>query len=349
MSEQPTLTPEILVPRIGDYLVEKGLLRQEDLINALQYQSMLKQKGENPPLLGQILVQKKYIERATLDQAVTEQIIQLRTALVDANQQLEKRVQERTAELEMALKQLSELNQLKSNFVANISHELRTPLTHLTGYMELLGNQDLGPLSEDQYRAVQTMRRATDRLQRLIEDLIMFSISDREQVTLKIQPFNICQICQKVVDRSLAKAVENHIVIDLFCSNTLPAVNGDEEKIFWVLLQLIDNAIKFSPNGGKIFFRVEQEDQFIRVTVADTGIGIANNRINEIFQPFHQLDSSSTRRFGGTGLGLALVKNILEAHGTTIRVKSEVGKGSLFTFLLTTSQDHSQPQQSIRG
>ena len=117
------------------------------------------------------------IDQATLDQAVTEQIIQLRSALQAANRTLERRVYERTAELEAALQRLSELNQMKANFVANISHELRTPLTHIKGYLELMVTDSLGPLTDEQRHALQVSQKASDRLENLIEDLIMFSMA----------------------------------------------------------------------------------------------------------------------------------------------------------------------------
>ena len=154
------LTPEVLVPRLGEYLVQNGQISEADLQKALAYQKE-KQKGGQRCLLGQALMDLNLLTRRQIDQAVTEQIIQLRNALEDANRFLEHRVEERTAELQEALRKLSELNQVKANFVANISHELRTPLTHVKGYLELLSTGTLGPLSDDQKNALQISQRAT--------------------------------------------------------------------------------------------------------------------------------------------------------------------------------------------
>jgi signal transduction histidine kinase len=115
----------------------------------------------------------------------------------------------------------------------------------------------------------------------------------------------------------------------------IPFVQADEQKISWVILQLIDNAIKFTPPGGRVNLTIENEsDKLVMVRVDDTGIGIPANRLEEVFEPFHQLDASSTRRYSGTGLGLTLVKEIVSAHGSMVEVKSEEGKGSTFSFPL---------------
>src|SRR4029079_2413782 len=149
MPGQYRLTPEMLVPRMGEYLIHKGLISTENLQKALDYQQESTAKG-SPILLGQALIDLKLLDRAGLDQVVTEQIIQLRSALQTANRTLERRVEERTAELQKALERVSELSQLKANFVSNISHELRTPLTHVKGYIELLVSESLGTITEEQ-------------------------------------------------------------------------------------------------------------------------------------------------------------------------------------------------------
>ncbi len=330
------LTPEILISRLGDYLVEKGLITSDDLKHALEYQARQRENHETPDLLGQILIKMGAIDRTTLDSAITEQILQLRTALTKANQRLEQRVQERTAELEQALAKLSELNQLKTNFVANISHELRTPLTHLKGYLELLITGDLGNLNDEQKQALSVMQRSSDRLEHLIEDMILFSTMERSTINLKPKPFNLASVCTAALNRYSAKANEQQIHLQLICPNSLPNVVGDEEKVGWVIQQLVDNAVKFTPKGGEVIVKIEKDGRFLRVSVSDTGIGIKPDKINEIFEPFHQLDGSSTRRYSGTGLGLGLAKKIIEAHNSVIHVTSQPGKGSQFAFLLST-------------
>lgn len=339
MSNIP-LSPEVLVPRFGDHLVEKGLITSEDLKRALEYQEALREKGDIR-LIGQVLIDMGVIDVATRESVITELIIQLRAALqeanqhlIEANQQLEQRVRDRTAELQNALEKLAEINQLKANIVANISHELRTPLTHLRGYVELLKAGDLGSLNEQQQAAVQTIDRSSERLGRLIDDLIMYSVSERDQIHLRIVPFNLKAMCASELKKQEIRAKERDIRLVLDSPKNLPEVEGDEEKISWVVHQFLDNAVKFTQVGGTVTLRIKQEDWLVDVMVIDTGIGIPDTSQEVIFDSFHQLDGSSTRRVGGTGLGLALAKRIIEAHGSVIRVKSEVGKGSCFAFSL---------------
>lgn len=339
MSNEP-LSPEILVPRLGNYLVERGDLHPAQLKQALQHQEAQRAQGVNH-LIGQVLVELGIIDKATLDAAITEFVIELRAALqeanaqlLEANQHLERRVEERTSELRRALAKLSEMNQLKSNMVANISHELRTPLTHLRGYVEILLAGDLGELTEEQHNALSVIDRSSERLSRLIEDLILFSISERDQLSLRLTPVALEQLCQIAVQKSITKAAERSVHLLPVYDSSLPLVEGDAEKISWVILQLIDNAIKFTEPGGKVQVNVWQSGNAVHVIVQDTGIGIPEDQITAVFDSFRQLDGSSTRKAGGTGLGLALVKRIIEAHGAVMEVHSEVGVGSSFHFAL---------------
>ncbi len=327
------LTPEILVPRLGDYLIEKRLISPEQLEEALAYQSTL-QANNHRMLLGEVLISLGMIDRQMLDEAITEQIMQLRAALQDSNQQLERRVQERTQELQDALRRLSELNQLKSNFIANISHELRTPLTHIKGYIELLISGAMGDLNEQQNSAIHVVQKSTERLEQQIEDLIRYSLAARGEFILRFAPFSVSDLYSQVINRCREKASEKKLQLTAHLSEDLPTVSGDIEKLSWALIQLVDNAIKFTTSGGKVDLNAKCLNGKVEISVIDTGIGIPDDRKEEIFEPFHQLDGSATRRFGGTGLGLALVKQIIEAHGIRIQLETVVNKGSRFFFLL---------------
>jgi len=330
------LTPEVLVPRLGEHLVQTGRITETDLKKALAYQKKKQDEGKRC-LLGEALMDLDLLTRQEIDHAVTEQIIQLRNALEDANRFLERRVQERTAELQEALRKLSELNQMKANFVANVSHELRTPMTHVKGYLELLTTSSLGPLNEEQKNALQITQRAAGRLESLIDNLILFSLAARGEMTLKLESIDLGKVAGNVMNYSQSKAQDRNVGLELKAIPDIPQVQADVEKLSWAILQLVDNAIKFTPAGGKVTLSIQPEtDTLVTVAVTDTGIGIPEARLDEIFEPFHQLDASSTRHYGGTGLGLALVREIVTAHGSIIEVHSEEGKGSTFSFPLLT-------------
>jgi signal transduction histidine kinase len=337
MPQLPSLTPEMLVPRLGDFLVENGYIHKDKLAQALEQQQALKNQGQII-LLGKILVDMGFIDQNVLDQAVTEQILRLRNALQDANQQLEKRVQQRTAELQEALNKITELSRLKTNFISNISHELRTPLTHIKGYLELLAAEDLGNINEDQKQAVGTMVNSSNRLEKLIDDLIMFSNMDRGTTAINVRSFDIKSICIETISRTQAKARERGVLLDFKCPDETTHIIADQQKVSWVILELLENAVKFTDQGGQVTLGFVPEEYKVRVFVRDTGIGIPKEKLDEIFLPFHQLDSSATRKYSGTGLGLTLAREIIEAHESKIEVKSMVGKGTEFSFILKAAK-----------
>jgi signal transduction histidine kinase len=337
-AEDTPITPEILVPRLGERLVDSGLLEPDDLQRALNFQKEQAAKGEKI-LLGQALVKLKMIDSQQLDQAVTTQILQLQEALKQANQQLEERVQKRTFELETALSQLTELDRLKANFISNISHELRTPLAHIIGYIDLLRSEGLGPLTHDQTEALAVIGKAYTRLQNLIDDLIQFSLLAEEGTTLSTAPVALKEVVEAVVAKSQGKASEKDISIHVNIPDSPPIVLADEQRIAWVLEQLLDNGIKFNRQGGEVHIHTQTNELQATIAVIDTGIGIPEDKLEEIFRPFHQLDGSSTRRYGGTGLGLTLVQRIIKAHNSKLLVESRVGKGSQFSFTLPIAEN----------
>ena len=331
--EGAPIAPEILVPRIGDYMIERGLLTTQDLQQALDYQTK-RAKAGNSILLGQALLELGLTNQEVLDQVITTQILELQNALNEVNRSLKQRVEERTIELQKALERLAELNHLKSNFIANISHELRTPLTHIKGYLDILSDGGLGPLTKSQLDALSIIKRAETRLEQLIEDLIQFSLASRGELSLTLQDSHMDKLVRNSADRSKQKAKTRNITLNITLPDYGLPVRVDEDKIGWVLFQLLDNAIKFTPEGGHVEVRATLENGIVTTSVIDTGIGIPADRIPEIFEPFHQLDGSTTRHYAGTGLGMAMVRRIIEAHGSQIKVQSIVDRGSHFAFSL---------------
>ncbi|MEK6221689.1 MAG: HAMP domain-containing histidine kinase [Chloroflexota bacterium] len=325
------LAPENLVPLLGDHLVRKNLLSSEDLQKGLAFQKKTNTSGSQI-LLGEALVQLKLIDQTALNQAITEQILMLQSALHKSNQHLENSVVERTKDLEIAMTKLTEFNDLKTQFVSNVSHELRTPLSHMVGYLDLLQKQNLGPLTKEQENAVSVLKKSYDRLSGLIDNLIQFSVITKGDLSLDTEPLSANQLIKEIVSNMQEQAAKKEIKISYKPPKEVLNINADKEKFSWVMTELINNAIKFNQSKGTVLVKTWVENKLIYFSIIDNGIGIESQKMEEIFEPFHQLDGSSTRKYGGTGIGLSLVKQILEAHDTRLIVKSKLGAGSAFGF-----------------
>ncbi len=233
-----------------------------------------------------------------------------------------------------AYEELKRLDQLKSDIIANISHEIRTPITIAKGYIELAREED----DEKERRAeLEAATRALMRLNDIVEDLI--SIADIERGDFKLKPgsVEVQELVMRALEskRELARDKDVSIGVEVKYRGKL---FGDSPKLQRVLMNLIDNAIKFNKRGGKVRICVEKNDGELVFSVSDTGIGIPEDRQEEIFKPLTQLDSSSTRYYGGTGTGLAVAKRIVEAHGGRIWVESTPGRGSTFYFTVPLRQ-----------
>jgi signal transduction histidine kinase len=323
----------VLVPRLGDTLIEKGLLKPEELKQALAHQKARGEQGTRI-LLGQALVELGLIDRTKLDAAVTEQISQLQEALRQSNLFLEERVRERTAELQEALDKLTELNRLKNDFISNVSHELRTPLAHIVGYIDLLSIEALGPITEEQRSAVAILEKSYKRLGSLIDNLLFLSFDTAESLHLEPAPTLVQELFQQVVEQYQTRATSDQVMLSQEAPADLPAIQADSNKLEWALGQLVENGLKFNQKGGRVHLSASLDGKRVQVAVADTGVGIPAEKLNEIFEPFHQLDGSTTRRQGGAGIGLTLTKRIIEGHGSKLKVDSLVGKGTRFSFSL---------------
>ncbi len=322
---------DVILPRFGEYLVQSGAITSHQLLEALAQQRLRVRQGETPSI-GQVLIEMGFITREQLERTSLQQVKELQAALQDSNRQLEDRVNRRTQELQQALQKLTELSQLKANFVANISHELRTPLVPIKSYTELMLEEGLGPLTPEQKQSLEAMTRSIGRLEGLVNNLIQFASSLTGDMLLVQAAHTVAELVTMTLNASEAKATKKAVRLRTEVPTRLPSVLADGEKIQWVLFQLVDNAIKFTPPDGAITLAAEPRPNAVRLSVRDTGIGIPSERIPELFQPFHQLDGTSTRQYGGTGLGLALVKRILDAHGSQARVESQPGEGSTFWF-----------------
>ena len=232
--------------------------------------------------------------------------------------------------LRKAYDNLRRLEQLKSDIIANVSHELRTPITIAKGYIELAREEED---KEARRELLNTAVKALVRLNDIVDDLISVADIARGKFRLNPRKVRIGELVRRAVDekQESAKARDVKLELQLECDVSMFA---DPGKLQRVLLNLIDNAIKFNRPGGRVTVRVECRDREVLFSVSDTGIGIPKERLKDIFKPLTQLDSSTTRHYGGTGTGLAVAKKVVEMHGGRIWVESTPGRGSTFYFTL---------------
>jgi signal transduction histidine kinase len=324
---------DVILPRFGEFLVTNGDITEAQLQAALARQREEAARGVQKTI-GQTLLEMGRVTRDQLDRASLQQVKQLQSAFHNIIQQLEEHAAQRTRELQHALQQLTELNELKANFISSISHELRTPLVPIKGYVELLADGALGPLSAPQAEALNVVGRHVVRLEELLNALIQFASSIKGMLVINPTVFALPDLARRAVDFFSSRAAEKNVRLGLDLPASLPPVEADAEKIYWVLLQLLDNALKFTPSEGEVRVSAEARSPHVRVSVRDTGPGIPPARIRAIFEPFRQIEPAPGQLVAGTGLGLALVKRIVEAHGSKTEVESAPGRGSLFAFEL---------------
>lgn len=253
--------------------------------------------------------------------------------LREYSQRLVARLEEKIAELQRANEQLQALDRLKSDFLSTVSHELRTPLTAIKGYTQLLIDGRAGPLTDMQVECLEVIAENTEIVIRRVNDILFLQESN---VILPVRaPLSLRNIVTLVVDSMRERAREAGIELVLDIPPELPLIQGDTEALKLLFLHLLDNAIKFSPNGGQVTVALRDRGQEIWGEVSDTGIGIAPEYHERIFERFFQVDSSTTRAYGGAGLGLAISRKIVESHGGRIGVlRSAPGRGSTFYFTL---------------
>jgi two-component system phosphate regulon sensor histidine kinase PhoR len=226
---------------------------------------------------------------------------------------------------------LRRLERVRQDFVANVSHEFRTPLTAIQGFAETL----LGGALEDpvnRRRFVEIIREHATRLARLTEDLLKLSRIEAGQLKLEFRPVSVSQLVESCVETAQLKAVPKQLALQVRLPEGLPPVRGDANSLQEVLQNLLDNALQYTPAGGKIEVSASCSDGRVVVTVADTGIGIPQAEQERIFERFYRVDAARSREAGGTGLGLSIARHIVEAHGGRLWVESAVGEGSRFHF-----------------
>jgi signal transduction histidine kinase len=263
-----------------------------------------------------------------------------------ARDEMEQRVRERTAELVQANQRLQELDRLKSQFLATTSHELRTPLNSIIGFTGILRRGFAGPINEEQQRQLGMVFGSAKHLLALINDLLDLSRIEAGKVELACEPFDFVEVVEEVVQTLQPVATQKNLRLQTDLPGPVIPIVGDRKRCFQVLLNLANNAVKFTPKGEvKIIARTERDT--LRVSVADTGIGIKPEQMGMLFEAFRQLDGTARRIYEGTGLGLHLCRRLLTLMDGEISVESEYGKGSRFTFTLPRQLSSEAAQRTI--
>jgi len=245
-------------------------------------------------------------------------------------------LKEAEAQLQQTNAELLRATRMKDEFLANMSHELRTPLNAILGMTEGLQEKVFGELNARQLKTLQTVERSGTHLLELINDILDVAKIESGQFELHCTQTTVSLLCQSSLTFIRQQALKKQIQLEIQLPATLPDIVVDERRLRQVLINLLNNAVKFTPEGGHITLEAsllpgEGEQNTIRFAVIDTGIGIAPEHRNKLFKPFMQIDSALNRQYSGTGLGLALVKRIVELHGGQVGLTSEVGVGSCFT------------------
>ncbi|GAW92713.1 ATP-binding protein [Calderihabitans maritimus] len=281
---------------------------------------------------------------------LARQLNSMAAQLKELYAKLEVKVEERTRQLKEANRQLRaqqqqlkelnrelrEANRVKSEFMANISHELRTPLTAILAFTEMLLDGAAGRITEEQKEYLQDIAESGQQLLKMIDDLLRLSKIEAGKMELNRSLIEVYHLVEGAVRTVKPLAERKGLVIHTKVEEGLPSLFADREKLGQVLLNLLSNAVKFTPAGGYIEVRagLTKDGRAFSFAVKDTGIGIAPEDQKIIFEKFRQVDGSPSRSYGGSGLGLALAKHLVELHGGELTVESEPGKGSTFTFVI---------------
>jgi signal transduction histidine kinase len=277
------------------------------------------------------------LERVRMREKVREQ------ALI-----IERAVEGRTRALREANERLRDADRRKDNFLANVSHELRSPLVTILGYTDLLLAEKLGPITDKQRQCLQIARSSGKRLRAFIEELLDFSRFELTRDSLTFQPFSVEEAIAQAVASLAPRFLERRISVRRKVAKDTPEVLGDRERVIQVLTNLLTNAEKHCRDGGRIVVSAEPRPGFLLVSVQDNGTGIAPEHLEKIFDRLYQVgdvkDARAAAREAGLGLGLNIVKSIVEAHGGEVSVQSTLGKGSTFSFTLPRADVKNLPE-----
>jgi PAS domain S-box-containing protein len=256
---------------------------------------------------------------------------------ITKRKQMEEEIQKKNEQLEAQNRELEKASRAKSEFLARMSHELRTPLNVIIGFAELMLDRVPGEINEEQRQCLDDILTSGQHLLGLINDVLDLSKVEAGRMELRLTNIALAEVVESLTSAMVPVLAQRKQSLDVDLEPGLPPVHADEGKLKEVFFNLISNSAKFTPDGGKLKIEAFRKGNWCQVSVSDNGIGIKKEDQEQLFEPFYQVNNSVAREGKGTGLGLALVKQIVEMHGGRIWVESEYGKGSRFTFTLPLS------------
>jgi signal transduction histidine kinase len=260
--------------------------------------------------------------------------IKLYTELFSSHKELERRVAERTKELEQLNEELKGLNKMKSDFISAVSHELRTPLTSIKGYASILMTGKLGDVLPAQKERLEKIDKHSNSLVHLINNLLDIARIESGKVQMEMKDISIKEMLDSIIDIITPQVKEKNISLKINSKIKFDRIKADQGQMERVFLNLLSNAVKFTPENGKVSISIEEKDNDTQFSIEDTGIGIPPQDIQKVFQEFFRADNALDQKIKGSGLGLSLVKKIIDAHKGKIWFDSALGKGTRFTFTL---------------
>jgi signal transduction histidine kinase len=233
--------------------------------------------------------------------------------------------------------ELVEASRTRSEFTANITHELRTPLHGILGLGELLQDEIYGPVTPKQRDAVSNIRQSATSLLELIDSLLVLARAEALRLEVSRAPVDLEEVITSVVATGKMLVGSRELEVRADIQGELPSISTDRRKLVQILVNLLANAIKFTPDDGRVSVEARAEGERVRIAVKDTGRGIPKEALDRIFEPYFQIDGSPVREHGGAGIGLSVVRTLSEVLGIAIEVQSEPGRGSTFTLVVPAS------------
>jgi len=262
-------------------------------------------------------------------------MLQVTSRLRDADQRSIADLRRKNVELAQAYAELAAQQKLRSEFLTTVAHELRTPLTAGTGYLQLVNSGAVPPAQASQF--LETVSNNLDTVVHLVNNILF--LQELELITPEFKPLAISEVVLKAVEEIAKRASEGSLTVNTQIQQKLPQVMGDAGGLSRAISALLDNAVKFSPEGGEIGIRIQADDSAVRIEISDPGIGFPMEQLEDVCRPFTRVEETGGHLFGGVGLGIPIAKQVVESHGGRIEIESKVNKGSTFTVVLPVAEE----------